>query len=381
MSPGSPLKVSAEELNRATLARQLLLEREALDPVEGTRRIVAIQAQQAASPYIALWNRLADFKAADLDTAFTEGQLVKATLMRFTLHAVHRDDHLPLHTAMQATLRGRLTQSRAGGLPLGDAHDLIPGLLEFTKEPRTNAEIEQWLGEQGDVPGKDVWWGLRSFVPVVHAPTGGPWSFGQRPLYVASPQPFPYSEELATAALETLVWRYLEGFGPASMADVAQFASVHRTRAKAAIASLLDKLIVLEGPAGEQLYDVPDAPRPPAKTPAPPRLMAMWDSTLLAYADRSRIVPTEYKSIVTRTNGDVLPTILVDGHVAGLWRPTPAGIEAIAFRRQPAKVWKALRAEAESLTALLADRDPAVYSRYNNWWSKLPAGHHRMLTS
>ncbi|MDX6259406.1 MAG: hypothetical protein QOH84_1094, partial [Kribbellaceae bacterium] len=211
------MKVSAEELNRATLARQLLLEREALDAVEGTRRIVAIQAQHAASPYIALWNRLVDFKAADLDAAFAEGQLVKATLMRFTLHAVHRDDHPPLHTAMQATLRTRLTQARAGGLPLDEAHELIPGLLEFAAEPRTNQQIEQWIGEHCDIPGKDVWWGLRSFVPIRHAPTGGPWSFGQRPLYVASPQPSPYSEELAAAALETLVWRYLEGFGPASM--------------------------------------------------------------------------------------------------------------------------------------------------------------------
>ncbi|WP_328321934.1 winged helix DNA-binding domain-containing protein [Kribbella sp. NBC_00382] len=373
------MKISAEELNRATLARQLLLKREALSAVEGTRRIVAIQAQHAASPYVALWNRLLDFKAADLDAAFLDGQVVKATLMRFTLHAVHRDDHPPLHTAMQATLRMRLTQARAGGLPLGDAHELIPGLLEFTAKPRTNAEIEQWIGGHCDIPGKDVWWGLRSFVPVLHAPTGGPWSFGQRPLYVASPQPSPYSEDLATGALETLVWRYLEGFGPASMPDVAQFASVHRSRAKTAIATLRDKLVVLEGPDGKELYDVPDAPRPPADTPAPPRLMAMWDSTLLAYEDRSRIVPTEYKSIVTRTNGDVLPTLLVDGHVAGLWRPTPAGIEATAFHRLPAKVWKALRTEAESLTTFLADRDPAVYSRYNNWWSKLPAGDTRLL--
>jgi hypothetical protein len=380
MKATEPVKVTAEELNRATLARQLLLGREALDVVEGTRRIVAIQAQHAASPYIALWNRLTNFKASDLDAAFTDGRLVKATLMRFTLHAVHRDDHPPLHTAMQATLRNRLTKERAGGLPVGQAHELIPGLLEFTATPRTNAEIEQWISERSDVPGKDVWWGLRSFVPVRHAPTGGPWSFGQRPLYLATPQPSPYSDELATNALETLVRRYLEGFGPASMADVAQFASVHRTRAKIAIATLLDQLIVLEGPDGQQRYDVPDAPRPPANTPAPPRLMAMWDSTLLAYDDRSRMVPKEYKSIVTRTNGDVLPTLLVNGHVAGLWRPTPAGIEAIAFRRQPAKVWKALRTEAESLTTFLADRDPAVYSRYNHWWSKLPAGHTRMLT-
>jgi hypothetical protein len=107
--------------------------------------------------------------------------------------------------------------------------------------------------------------------------------------------------------------------------------------------------------------------------------MAMWDSTLLAYADRSRIVPTKYKSIVTRTNGDVLPTLLVDGHVAGLWRSTPAGIEATAFRPLPAKVWKALRIEAEALTTFLADRDPTVYRRYHGWWSTIPAADIRLL--
>ncbi|NEA33406.1 winged helix DNA-binding domain-containing protein [Streptomyces sp. SID13031] len=374
------MRITAQELNRATLARQLLLEREAVGAVEGTRRIVAIQAQHPASPYIALWNRLIDFDPVELDTAFAEGQLVKATLMRFTLHTVHLDDHLPMHVAMQPTLRTRLPKERAGGLTLEQAHELVPGLLEFLAEPRSNAQIEGWIGEHSEIPGKDAWWGIRSFAPMFHAPTGGPWSFGQRPAYVAAARlPGLYSAEHAATALESLVWRYLEGFGPASIPDIAQFASVQRARARDAVESLRDRLTVLQGPDGKDLYDVPDAPRPPANTPAPPRLMAMWDSTLLAYDDRSRIVPAEYKSVVTRTNGDVLPTLLVDGHVAGLWRPTPDGIEATAFRPLPAKVWKALAAEAEALVTFLADREPGVYTRYNRWWSSLPAGDTRLL--
>lgn len=373
-------KLSARELNRATLARQLLLGREALGAVEGTRRIVAIQAQHPASPYIALWNRLVDFDPAELDSAFTEGRLVKSTLLRFTLHAVHPDDHLPMYLAMQPTLRSRLPKDRAGALAPEVANELLPRLLKFLAEPRNNTQIEQWIDDNSDLPGKATWWGLRSFAPVFHASTGGPWSFGQRPAYVAAGRlPGLDAEEHAATGLETLVWRYLEGFGPASMPDIAQFASVQRTRARGAVEALRDKLEVLQGPDGKELYDVPGAPRPPADTPAPPRLMAMWDSTLLAYDDRSRIVPAEYKTVVTRTNGDVLPTLLVDGQVAGLWLPTPDGIEAKAFRPLPAKVWKALATEAEALTAFLADREPGVYSRYNHWWLKIPAEDTRLL--
>ncbi|MGG8408782.1 DNA glycosylase AlkZ-like family protein, partial [Streptomyces sp. 12297] len=175
------------------------------------------------------------------------------------------------------------------------------------------------------------------------------------------------------AGLRTLVRRYLEGFGPASVADVAQFALVQRARARTALLSLADETVRLVGPDGVELFDVPDRPRPAADTPAPARLMAMWDSTLLAYADRSRIIPPAYRPLVIRRNGDVLPTLLVDGYVAGVWRPAAGGgIEATAFHELPDEVWGQLADEARSLTALLADRDPQVYHRYAHWWPKLP---------
>ncbi|MEV8372576.1 winged helix DNA-binding domain-containing protein [Kribbella sp. NPDC056861] len=372
-------KLSAGELNRATLARQFLLERQELSAAEGTRRIVAIQAQHPASPYIALWNRLVSFDPAELDTAFSAGEVVKGTLLRLTLHAVHAEDHGPWHLAMQPTMRSRLTQARSGGLPPEAVHELVPALLEFLAEPRGNTEVETWLSTHPGVVGKDVWWGLRCFVPMLHTPTGGPWSFGQRPAYVATPA-VPYSVEQSDLALQDLVLRYLSGFGPASIADIANFTSVQRTRTRAAVEALRPQLTVFEGPDGKDLYDVPSAPLPPADTPAPPRLMAMWDSTLLAYDDRTRIVPAEYKSVVTRTNGDVLPTLLVDGHVAGVWRPVADGIEATAFRPLPKAVWKALTGEASALLALLADRDPEVYTRYGRWWSTLPAAETRVLS-
>jgi hypothetical protein len=375
--------VTERQLNRATLARQLLLRREALDVVAGARRAVAIQAQQAASPYVALWNRLENFDPADLDAAFADRSLVKATLMRITLHAVHSDDHPVMHTAMQPTLRGaRLGDTRfaESGLSAADADALVPHLLEFTDRPRKNAEVEAWIEGRLGVPPKGVWWALRSFAPLLHAPTGGPWSFGLRPAYVAAGTP-PTSgdREVADEALPWLVLRYLEGFGPASVADVAQFALVQRSRVRTALAALSDVVVEVEGPGGMQLFDVPGAPLPPEDAPAPPRLMAMWDSVLLAYADRSRVIPPEYRRLVTRNNGDVLPTLLVDGYVAGVWRPVEDGIEATAFHPLSDEAWDGLADEAAALVKLLADREPRVYRRYDNWWSKLSGAEVRVL--
>ncbi|HEX5164665.1 MAG TPA: crosslink repair DNA glycosylase YcaQ family protein, partial [Thermomicrobiales bacterium] len=130
-----------------------------------------------------------------------------------------------------------------------------------------------------------------------------------------------------------------------------------------------------------ELYDIPGAARPDEDMPAPPRLLGMWDSVLLAYADRSRIIPTEYRKLVIRVNGDTLPALLVDGYVAGIWRAVDGGIEATAFHPLSNDVWAQLGNEARALLALLADRDPQVYRRYHHWWGKLPAGETRLLSS
>ncbi|MBA2519995.1 MAG: winged helix DNA-binding domain-containing protein, partial [Chloroflexia bacterium] len=228
-------------------------------------------------------------------------------------------------------------------------------------------------------PHPGAWWGLRQYAPLLHAPTGSPWSFGARPSYVAAkPRPV-LADGAAAAALQGLIRRYLAGFGPASAADVAQFALVQRARAKEALTALAGDLERLEGPDGTELYDIPGASRPAEETPAPPRLMAMWDSILLAYAERSRVIPPAYRPLVTRSNGDVLPALLVDGHVAGVWRPVAGGIEATAFHRLPDDAWEGLAAEARLLVAFLAGREAEVYRRYTHWWSKLPSAETRLL--
>ncbi|MFE4335917.1 winged helix DNA-binding domain-containing protein [Streptomyces sp. NPDC056831] len=375
--------ITARELNRASLSRQLLLERDQLTIPDAVRRVVALQAQHPASPYLALWNRVTGFAPAELDAAFAGRAVVKATLMRITLHAVHAEDYPVLRAAMQPTLYASRLGFRFAdaGLTPADADELVPELLAFARRPRTSAQMQAWVEKRLGVEKKDgAWWGLKAYTPLHHAPTDTPWSFGLRPSFVAAGTgPIPAGRAVDPHALRTLILRYLAGFGPASVADVAQFAMVQRAPVREALRALDGAIEQLQGPDGGALFDLPAASRPPADTPAPPRLMAMWDSILLAYADRSRVIPPAYRPLVIRRNGDVLPTLLVDGYVAGVWRPVDGGIEATAFHSLSTATWDGLAAEAQSLRALLSDREVEVYSRYHHWWAKLPETEVRML--
>ena len=378
------MKITAGELNRATLGRQLLLGREPLGVADAVRRVAALQAQHPASPYLALWNRLVGFDPADLDAALASYTVVRSTLMRLAMHAVHVADYQMFRQAMEPTLRAsRLGDPRftASGLTLDDADALIPELLDLAAHPRTARQCRVWLEQRLGAPVQPATWRmLRQYAPLWHAPTGEPWLFGTQPPFVAaSPRPVLADPGVADASLQALIRRYLEGFGPASVADIAQFALVQRARARAAVQALAEELDQLEGPGGVVLYDIPGAARPVEDILAPPRLMAMWDSILLAYADRSRVIPPGYRRLVTRMNGDVLPTLLVDGYVAGVWRPIDQGIEATAFQRLPDQAWEGLAAEAKALVAFLAGREPQVYRRYSHWWTKLPSAEIRML--
>ena len=227
---------------------------------------------------------------------------------------------------------------------------------------------------------KGAWWAFRQYAPLLHVPAGGPWSFGTRRSFVAPrDKPIVPDTDVAEESMRVLAWRYLEGFGPASAADIAQFGMVNRPRARSALLALAGDLQRLDGPNGEELFDVPGALRPDEDTPAPPRLMAMWDSVLLAHADRSRVIPPDVRKSVMRMNGDVLPTLLVDGYVAGVWRTVDGRIEATAFHPLSDEAWEGLAAEARALQELLAARGSDVYRRYHHWWAKLPDGEVRVL--
>ncbi len=376
--------MSARALNRATLARQLLLQRERLSVVEAVRQVMALQAQFAPSPYVALWNRIEPFDPCDLDDAFNAGTIVKSNAVRMTLHAVHADDHRVFREAVEPSIRGaRLGDARftVTGMSAAEADALVPEILDHASEPRTSAAMTEWLADRlGAAPHKGVWWALRQYAPLLHAPTGGAWSFGTRTSYLTPrDRPVLADADVSADALRAVALRYLAAFGPATIADFALFAMVQRSRARTAMLSLSDELWQLTGPSGEALFDIPGAPLPDADTLAPPRLLGMWDNSLLAYTDRSRIIPPEYRPHVTRSNGDVLPTLLVDGYVAGVWRGVEAGIEVTAFHPLADAVWEHVHTEAQSLLEMLANREQEPFQRYHHWWSKLPTGEARLL--
>ena len=360
----------SRRLNRATLERQLLLRRESMPVADAVRRVLALQAQEPASPYLALWNRIAGLDPADVDAAFAGGTLVRATLLRVTLHAVHAGDWAAVQNAMAPLLRAsRMGDDRwaATGLSTADAEAALAHLAAFATSPRAGAEIERMLEGR-----KWMWWALRTFAPLHYVPTGGPWSFRHPASFVAAPGVLDDAEH--DRSVRGLVSHYLRAFGPASTSDIARFTRLDAARVKGALG---DDLVTHPG----GLLDVPGGTLPPEDTPAPPRLLPMWDNVLLAYADRGRLVPPDYRTLVYRRNGDVLPTVLVDGYVAGVWRPTDDGdIEVRAFHPLDDDTWAGLAAEARSLSVFLAGRGPTVYGRYRHWWTKgIPAAEVRLL--
>ncbi|HEU0244728.1 MAG TPA: winged helix DNA-binding domain-containing protein [Candidatus Limnocylindrales bacterium] len=380
-----PVVLSSAALNRATLARQLFLERAAVDPVAAAGAVGGLQAQEPASPFIALWTRLEGLDAGAVRTAFEERRLVKATLMRGTLHAVPAADYRQLAPAMAPLIDGAL--SRAGRGPRPDDASLArfrAAAVELAATPRRNSELRDLLaaleaaggtadaGAAQRTDGGGTWWWIRRHVPLVHAPVEAPWSFERRPWLVAADAWLTGDGGFADATAGTvhLLRRYLGAFGPATIADAASWSRLQVALLRPVLATLeaAGELVHLRDEAGRALVDLVGAARPDETTPAPPRLLPMWDSVLLGHADRSRIVAAADRARVVAANGDTYPTFLVDGRVAGLWWAVAehgrTRIELEPFRELAAGTRHALEREAEALAAFVEPHEPDVYRRY-----------------
>jgi hypothetical protein len=212
---------------------------------------------------------------------------------------------------------------------------------------------------------------VRPSFPFVIAPSDVPWSFGRRPMYVAAEAWLGQPLGDPDSGLEHLVRRYLAGFGPASIPDIQQFTKIDRTTLKTVAARMAGELVTYRDERERVLYDLPGAPIPAPDTPAPARLLAMWDSPLIAYAERTRLMDEGYRKRVVMPNGDYLPTFLVDGRVAGLWRPMRTDgkirIEFSPFDSIPRSAEKALEREGERMAAFIEPYEPNVYRRFDHW--------------
>ncbi len=378
----APQRLTLRELNRATLARQGLLE-----PLEQTAvpdlvgRVGSLQAQHPDWPRLALHARMdARSTAPDLAEARLRRSVVRASLMRITVHVVRSEDFWPASTV---TLPYRAAQWRTGfkqdpvtstlGRRIASAHPAV--LAAMRDKPLAIHEIERiLLAEIGDTPlpgNRCLWRHFSASVPLIQVPYDGE-AYG-RSRYVPAADWLgpPATEEADVARAAThLAERYLRAFGPATADDLAAYVGRGRNlpAMRSALASIGDRLVRLRDEANRELLDLADAPRPAGETPAPPRLLARWDSLLLAYGtrDRTRVLPEDHRTTVITRNADVLPTFLVDGMVAGTWLPRrdAAGApypELRPFRALPADVSRALEGEA---ARLLPELNPGAFGRY-----------------
>lgn len=363
------------------LDRQWLLHRRPAPVADAVHRLCALQSQEPVSPYLALWNRIEGFAAAELDRAYARADVVKATLMRITLHTVAAPDYPPFHAAMQPSLRAsrlydrRFTQTT---LTADDADALAAAIDGLVGTPRTGTEIVDALQDRFGADATWLWWALRSYAQVRHLPADdATWTFGRRPRFGSAQHP---AHDRDGGAAHLLA-RYLGAFGPATRADLARFTMLPAATIREALAALERDGAVrtFAGPHGKPCHDASEAEIVDADQPIPPRLLPMWDSLIMAYTDGT-VVPSACKAVVTRRNGDQLPTLLVDGAAAGVWRILDGHVEASAFHRLPKATWAALDTEAAALLEFIGHRDPRPYARFHHWWDKgIPAAQVRRL--
>ena len=342
---------SLRALNRATLARQLLLERASVDVVEAVERLGGLQAQEPKPPFLALWARLREFRREQLHEPLRDGRILRATAMRATLHLLSAADYARLRNALQPVMSAAMVAVRGRDQRL-DLDALLPVARELlADEPRTFKELRALLVEA--FPGvneRALGYAVRMHLPLAMVASEDRWAFPSDARFALVPA------ALAGADLEALVRAHLRAFGPATAVDIQTWSGVRGIAD--VLAGMSDELASFSH-GRRTLYDLPNAPRPDEDVPAPPRLLPDFDSLLLAHKDRTRIVAEEHRPALTTKNLRVKATFLVDGFVAGTWTAARKRDTATLTLAPFAKLPRATRDELESeAKALLRFAEP-----------------------
>ncbi len=352
---GAPV-LSLRALGRATLARQMLLERASLSIPAAVARLVGLQAQLPGAPYTGLWSRVASFSRKELARLLDERVLVRATLLRATLHLSTAEDYLAFRPVLQPVLSRALQglpKDRLIGFDL-DAFAkharrfLLPG-------PQTADALRDELARHyPDLDVRAMGYAVRMHVPLVQVPGKGSWGFAPEPDFALADQ---WLGKAVGSALDPrdLVLRYLAAFGPATAADAQSWSGLGSLRET--FAALRPELTTFTSEDGRELFDLPSAPRPPEDVPAPPRFLPEFDDLMLGHAERARVVPPAFKSQIYLSALRVRATFLVDGTVKGAWKVertkkrTTLVIEPFAPLKKKEK--DALAEEGEALLAFV----------------------------
>jgi DNA glycosylase AlkZ-like len=337
--------LTLRELNRATLARQLLLGRKRLSPTAVIERLVGMQAQSPSAPYIGIWTRTTSFRRESLERVLARGVVVKATVQRQTLHLVTRRDYALLRAALSET--NYPEQSSV-------AKRLAPAVRALAESGSVSlAEAMEYLQREHGLTGVEArraWRGARVRAHVLHHHETALWRARPEGRFVAYEEPETHEP---TEARAEMLRRYLAAFGPSSRRDVIAWAMMHVPEIQRAL-DRLEPLRRFRDEQGRELLDVPRAPLPDPETPAPVRFLPKWDNVLLAWADRTRVLPEQYRKNVIGMNGDVAQTFLVDGFVAGTWRAENGRLVLEPFAKLSRPLQRELEDEAGRLEAFLA---------------------------
>ncbi len=340
-------------LNRATLSRQMLLEKEKISVLGAIERLVGLQAQLARPPYIGLWSRVEGFQREALTQLVLSRKAVRGTLLRGTLHLTSAKDFVQLRPALQPMLT-RIMQSLLGEQlrELELERVLATARTYLEQEPRTFNELRPLL-VKANPKGNDraMGFAVRTELPLVQVPTDTKWGYpGTADFAVAEKW---LGEPLGTDARpHALVLRFLAAFGPATVGDAQTWSGLGGLRE--VFEELRPQLRTFQDERGRELFDLPKAPRPAEDAAAPVRFLPDYDNLLLAYDERTRVIADEHRSAITPSkNLRVLPSFLVDGFVAGTWEiERKKGVAALVlqpFAALPKKAREELAEEGDKL--------------------------------
>ena len=338
--------LTTRALNRALLARQLLLERATLSIPEALSRLAGIQNQYAPNAYLRLWSCLEGFRREDLTRAYEDSSAVQGTLMRGTIHAVARDDYRLFLGAVARTQREWAAKVTKAPPTLDRSAVLAPAHAALASGPTKRRDLDGLLREEHQAVRQS----MDTDLAILRVPPSGTWERRRADLCALADDVIGPGEVAETVALPALVRRYLAAFGPATVRDVASFLGMNVSPVTKLTATL--DLRRFRAEDGTELLDVEDGLLPDPETLAPVHFLPTWDAILLVHARRTQVLPEAYRPLVFHVKmPPSYPTFLVDGQVAGTWKHEAGEICLSPFDELRPDDLVALEEEAHRLAA------------------------------